>query len=92
MNIPHGARTALSALPHDLARHGLQLRLTVGESRRKEKRQRADRAPRRCRVLQARRDSARFWSAASPLPLWIESVSVADSVNCTPAILKLCSL
>src|SRR6266576_2887027 len=41
-------------------------------NRSKEKRQRTGRTPKRWRAFQGHAESARFWSAASPLPLSLQ--------------------
>src|SRR2546428_9841395 len=48
---------------------------------RKEKRQRTGRTPKRYRATHGYAESARFWSAASPLPLLRKAFGVADHVN-----------
>src|SRR5204863_1496903 len=43
-----------------------------------EKRQRTDRTPRRFATKWSARMSARFWSAVSPLPLFIRVLAMSD--------------
>ena len=49
--------------------------------RRKGKRQRTDRTPRPCGFSTAPDSAVAFWSAVSPLPLFLESFGVIDSFN-----------
>src|SRR5437016_6243452 len=62
----------------------VRLKLAGIDRGRNEKRQRTDRTPKRSRGTRSRAESARFWSAVSPLPLSHKSFKGTDSFARTP--------